>query len=127
LIARIKEGRPELFELLMRRHNRRVYRVIRSILRDEAEVEDVMQEAYLNAFTHLQDFAGEARFSTWLTRIAIHGAFARIRKRRLFESIDDDAGEHLEMASSGPSPEQGASDTELRGILEQAVDALPES
>ena len=76
------------FELLMRRHNQRVYRVVRSILRDADEIEDVIQQAYLQAFLHLDQFGGNARWSTWVCRIAINEALARIRQRGRFVSID---------------------------------------
>ena len=76
MVRRVRGGESELFELIMRRYNQRLYRVARSILRDDVEAEDVMQQAYLNAFAHLDQFAGNARFSTWLTRIAVHEALA---------------------------------------------------
>jgi RNA polymerase sigma-70 factor, ECF subfamily len=66
LVVRARDNDPSAFELLMRRHNQRVYRVVRSVLRDPAEVEDVMQQAYLLAFVHLDQFEGAARWSTWL-------------------------------------------------------------
>src|SRR5216110_661826 len=79
VVARVLAGETALFEILMRRYNRRLYRVTRSILRDDAEAEDVMQEAYVRAYTHLDQFAGRAAFGTWLTRIAVHEALARAR------------------------------------------------
>lgn len=128
VISRILDGHPESFELLMRRHNRRVYRVVRAILRDEAEVEDAMQEAYLNAYAHLRDFSGQSQFATWLTRIAVHEAFGRLRRRRHHESLGhDDETEDPLMTAPQSSPEQNASDGELRDIIERAVDALPEA
>ena len=81
IVARVRAGETALFELLIRRYNPRLYRVARSILRDEPEAEDVMQQAYLNAFAHRHQFEGRARFSTWLTRIAVHEASARARRR----------------------------------------------
>ena len=91
LIQQVLAGKTALFELLMRRYNERVYRAARSIVRDEQEAEDVMQQAYVNAFTHLRQFNGAARFSTWLTRIAINEALARVRRQGRYESFDDDA------------------------------------
>ena len=70
VVARVRAGETPLFELLIRRYNQRLYRVARSILRDEQEAEDVMQQAYVSAFGHLEQFAGRAKFSTWLTKIA---------------------------------------------------------
>ena len=80
VLERVRAGEHELYEILMRRYNQRVYRVARSILRNDAEAEDVMQEAYVRAFEHLDQFAGEAMFSTWLTKIAVHEALRRLRR-----------------------------------------------
>ena len=77
VIRQVLAGKTALFELLMRRYNERLYRAARAIVRDEQEAEDVMQQAYVNAFTHLRQFKGSAQFSTWLTRIAINEALAR--------------------------------------------------
>src|SRR5690348_11878889 len=72
VVGRILTGQTALFEILMRRYNERMYRVSRAIVRDDNEAEDVMQQAYVNAYTHLRQFAGKARFATWLTRIAVN-------------------------------------------------------
>ena len=127
VLARVRGGDIDSFEIVMRRHNQRVYRTVRAILRDEDETLDVMQEAYVNAFAHLAEFSGRARFSTWLTRIAVHDAFARLRKRKRVESLDDTESEDLLMASPVLGPENRASDGELRVFLEEAVDSLPEA
>src|SRR2546425_877975 len=90
VVARVRAGDTALFEVLMRRNNQRLYRAVRAVLRDEAEVEDVMQQAYVSAFAHLHQFAGEARFSTWLLRIGVNEAFGRLRQRRRhLEPIED--------------------------------------
>jgi len=127
VVRRVREGEHALFEVLMRRYNQRLYRVARSILRDETEVEDVMQQAYVNAYLHLDQFAGRARFSTWLTRIAVHEALARVRRRgRSKEVVMSETGEtEAAVASGRPDPEQEALTGELRQLLEGAVDALP--
>src|SRR5262245_23009030 len=83
LVARIRGGEMGLFEEMMRRCNQRLYRVVRAILKDEHETEDVMQQAYVQAFQHLDQFAGRSQFSTWITRIAIHEALGRRRRRQL--------------------------------------------
>src|SRR6185436_17841571 len=127
VLARVRGGEIDAFEVVMRRYNQRVYRTVRAILRDEDETLDVMQEAYVNAFAHLAEFSGRARFSTWLTRIAVHEAFARLRKRKRVESLDDTESEELLMASPVLGPENRASDGELRTLLEEAVDGLPEA
>lgn len=126
VVRRVLAGEASLYEVLMRRHNQRVYRAARAILRDDAEAEDVMQDAWVRAYAHLADFDGRARFSTWLTRIAVHEALARLRKRRRQESFDAMGGDD-EMSTSDPTPEQSASGRELGVLLDGALDALPES
>src|SRR5690349_18668055 len=88
IVAQVVAGQTALFEVLMRRHNERIYRAARAIVRDDREAEDVMQQAYVNAYAHLRQFAGRAKFSTWLTRIAVNEALARIRRRRRFDALD---------------------------------------
>lgn len=123
VVARVRAGDTPLFELLMRRHNQRLYRVARSILRDEAEVEDVLQEAYVRAFTHLDQFQGRARFSTWLTRIAVHEALHRCKRKSRFTGADE-VVDDLESPEAGP--EKRAFHGELRQILEASIDRVPE-
>lgn len=127
IVARVLQGERELFELLMRRHNRRIYRTVRAILRDEAESEDAMQASYLAAFANLGSFRGGAAFSTWLTRIAVNEAFGRLRRRAGLKVVEgaEDAVDQLE--GGEPSPERHAAARELVGMLEQAVDRLPPS
>src|SRR3954468_10672712 len=131
IVKRVRNGEKPLFEVLMRRHNQRVYRAARAVVKDEAEVEDVMQQAYINAFTHLDQFEERSEFSTWLTRIALNEAFARRQKMRRAESVSrnvDDEGRALmeTITSSQPDPERQAYAQELRDVLEAAVDELPE-
>jgi RNA polymerase sigma-70 factor (ECF subfamily) len=127
IVARVRAGETELFELIMRRHNQRIYRAARAILRDDAEAEDVMQDAYVRAYAHLHEFEGRAQFSTWLTRIAVHEALARLRRGRRFQPIDSQTQETQSMPTApGFSPEQLASDAEIRTVLETAIDALPD-
>jgi len=126
VIERVLAGEIGLFEVVMRRYNQRIFRTVRSILRDDDEAVDVMQEAYLNAYAHLKDFAGRSQFSTWLTRIAVHEAFARLRRRRRFQPIEESDDEDM-MAAPSPLPDDRASDGELRQLLEQAVDTLPDT
>src|SRR5262245_65277891 len=80
IVKRVRAGDRGLFEVLMRRHNQRVYRAARSVVKDERDVEDVMQQAYVNAFIHLHQFEERSQFSTWLTRIVLNEAFGRRRK-----------------------------------------------
>jgi RNA polymerase sigma-70 factor, ECF subfamily len=119
IVQRVLAGERELYEVLVRRHNTRLYRAARAILRSESEVEDVMQEAYVQAFAHLSQFRAEARFSTWLTRIAVHEAFARRRRaQRQFES---------EEPVVLITPEHQAGSREVAKLLERAIDALPDN
>jgi len=130
VVARVLAGDTALYELLMRRHNQRLYRVARAILRDDAEAEDVMQDAYVRAYQNLGTFEGRAKFSTWLTRIAVHEALARCQKRSRFQSLDDSNSQHGDVmnaaTSSDRSPEQKSYDQELSGVLEKAVLSLPD-
>jgi RNA polymerase sigma-70 factor (ECF subfamily) len=127
VLERVRAGEIDLFEVIMRRYNQRLYRTVRAILREDDESVDVMQEAYVNAYAHLGDFSGRARFSTWLTRIAVHEALARLRKRRRLEPLETADPGDLTMASPSPGPEDSASDGELRVFLEAAIDDLPEA
>ncbi len=131
IVARVIEGDTALFEIIMRRYNQRLYRVARAILRDDGEAEDVMQDAYVRAYQHLRQFEGRAQFSTWLTRIAVHEALARMRRRNRFQDLDallDTQGDSMtRLLSNTPDPESRASQGELRGLLEEAILALPES
>lgn len=124
IVARVLSGERELFELLMRRYNERIYRAVRSILRDEAEVEEAMQQAYVDAFQNLGGFAGRSRFSTWLTRIALNEALATRRRRTQAAAPGEDAMASL--PDPRRDPEQKACDGELRRILTEAIDGLPE-
>jgi RNA polymerase sigma-70 factor (ECF subfamily) len=126
IVARVCAGEVALFEHLMRRHNPRVYRTARAILRDESEAEDVMQDAFVRAYEHLRTFDGRARFSTWLTRIAVHEALARVRRGKRSATLDRHVGEQLMATASDSSPEEHLSDAEVRAALEAAVAKLPD-
>jgi RNA polymerase sigma-70 factor (ECF subfamily) len=127
VIRHVLDGNTAMFELLMRRYNERIYRAARSIVRDEHEAEDVMQQAYVNAFTHLRQFNGSARFSTWLTRIAINEALARVRRQDKYEALDDEVSnvEPFMFRNPTENPEREAFAQELRRLLEWAIDTLP--
>jgi len=112
----------------MRRYNQRLFRVARGILADDAEAEDVMQEAYVRAFRELAGFRGEARFSTWLTRIACHEALARARKRRRLVPLApmNGGGEPPDPPSEASGPERQMENRELHAVLREAVELLPD-
>lgn len=130
IVQRILAGETALFERIMRRHNQRLFRAARAILNDASEAEDVMQEAYTRAFAHLAEFRGDAQLATWLTKIAVNEALARVRKRRRLAPLPaGDAVEALPMVDQPmpPDPEHEAHTAELRQLLERAIDELPES
>lgn len=131
VVKHVLTGEITLFEILMRRHNQRLYRVARSILGDDSEAEDVVQEALVRAYTHLNQFAGEAKFSTWLTKIAVYEALARLRPRGRFLEIDSTPESEKDsmnlFISKTRDPEEQLLARELNTVLEAAVDALPEA
>jgi len=131
IVTRVLAGETALFEIVMRRYNQRIYRISRAILRDDGEAEDVMQDAYVRAYEHLDQFAGRAAFSTWLTRIAVHEALARKRRRGRYDDLDalqTTYGDSMPtLKSSAPSPETDAATSETRRLLEGAIEALPEA
>lgn len=118
IIERVLRGETALFELIVRRYNQRLFRAVRAILRDDDAAEDAMQEAYLHAFAKLGQFAGEAKFSTWLTKIAVYEALGRLRRARPHEEL-------AEAMDRKDDPERSAYGRELESALEAAVDALP--
>ncbi len=128
IVALVLGGQTALFEVLMRRHNERIYRAARAIVHDDDDVEDVMQQAYSNAYAHLGQFDGRARFVTWLTRIAVNEAIARARRAGRYQPFDDHSlvGAAGLPAPDSSSPEQQTLTRELRAVLEAAVDALPD-
>ena len=126
IITRVASGDADLFEVIMRRYNQRLFRVVRSIVGEDHEAEDAVQEVYLSAYSHLGQFAGQAQFSTWLTRIAINEALARRRRRvrggeRDFKEEDNT----MLQSTSARNPEDEASQREMRLMLETAIDELP--
>src|SRR5689334_10558770 len=113
IVLRVIDGDTALFEVLMRRHNQRAYRVARAILKDDPEAEDAMQQAYINAFTHLKQFESRAQFSTWLTRIIVREALSRrrrleTRERGRFMHGAPSARGVEAVTSSQPDPERQA-------------------
>lgn len=135
LAARAGRGDTAAFEVLMRRHNRTLFRTARAILRDDAEAEDALQEAYLQAYRALPGFRAEARFSTWMVRIVANEALMRLRKETRRAQIvpmqSADATPGLEDLSDNPMdhqrPEPSAERAEVRRLLESQIDALPDA
>ena len=127
LLERARQGRADAFSALVRRHDRYLYRVARSILRDHQEAEDVVQQTYLNAFTKIVDFRGEANLRTWLTRIALNEALWRKRRQRLHVALGeiDTAQERVRSQiylspMTQATPEGEAARSQIRQILESA-------
>lgn len=126
VVARVLEGEVELFEILMRRHNQRLYRAARAILHDDLQAEDVMQAAYVHAYEHLDQFRGTAPFTAWLTRITVNEALKRIRASKRFAEPEGEEETMDRFASPAPSPEQSAAAAEASRLLESVIEALPE-
>ncbi|HSP19988.1 MAG TPA: sigma-70 family RNA polymerase sigma factor, partial [Myxococcaceae bacterium] len=125
LVTRVLDGDIQVFELLMRRNNARLYRAIRSLVRDESEVEDLMQQSYVLAYSRLRQFAGGAQFSTWLLRIGVNEALQRLRTERRWPRAAPDAlDEEPAMHGNDATPEQRLGRAQLNHLLEQLVDGL---
>ena len=131
VVSRVRAGETRLYEMLMRRYNQRLFRVIRSVVMNDDEAEDVLQEAWVRAYEHLDQFAGRASFSTWVTRIAFHEALARTRKNRRWTPLENPEGEIMAEAerrqTTAETPEMQAERSQLGRMLQAAVDALPET
>lgn len=130
VIKRILSGEKELYEILVKRNNQKLYRVIRSYLKDEAEIEDIMQNSYIKAFTKLYQFKLEAQFSTWLIRIAINESLARLRQKEKLHHINEHINQFnghtiLEIPDRKQlNPQQKMIQNEAKNILEEAIDQL---
>ena len=134
LVACVRAGEREAFRQVTQRCNQRLFRVVRGVIRDEAEAEDVVQEAYLHAYQKIGSFRGDASLATWLTRIALNEAYGRLRRKRDSVEIDDvetvmETGKVVPFPgteSTGEDPFRMAETAQLRRWLEGAIDALPE-
>jgi RNA polymerase sigma-70 factor, ECF subfamily len=130
LVAAARGGDLKAFEELVSRYERKIFRLAMNITGNREDAEDVMQEAFLKSYSHLQEFQGDSRFYTWLVRIAVNEALMKLRKRRPGQVSLDDPGEPgeesfpQEVRDWGPSPEQHFAQTELAGILSEAIEKL---
>ena len=134
LLARARRRDEAAVRTIIRQNNRRLFRMARSILKDDSEAEDVVQESYVRAFTRLADFRAEAALSTWLTRIVINEAYGRLRRRR--PTLDWESAEPVLAAqaqiipfpswSSRTDPETAMAQNQIHGLLGRAIDTLPE-
>jgi RNA polymerase sigma-70 factor, ECF subfamily len=136
LLRLAREADPAAFRSLIRRHDRYLYRIARSVLLDDEEAEDVVQETFVRAFTHLVDFRGDASLSTWLTRIAFNEALRRRRQRRRIVRLDDLVSaigcsekqfDKATMTAPDLDPERATAQHQIRRILERAIDDLPDA
>ena len=131
ILRRVLSGETALYALLIRRYNQRLFRIARAVLRDDAEVEDVMQEAYLRAYANLPRFQGRSLFSTWLTRILINCALAHLRARARRSEVALEAAqregevEDAAAAAAAQREELRAAQAQVSAVLEQTVDVLP--
>ena len=134
LVALARRGNESAIRMIVQRYNRRLYRVARAVLRDDAEAEDVVQETYMKALANLGSFRHDAALATWLTRIALNEALGRRRRRNRRTDIEAlDASERAEgslimfpVPLAPSNPEIEVSRRQVRDLLEKAVDALPE-
>jgi len=131
LIARAKAGDDTAFTELLSRYERKIYRLAKNITQNDEDAEDVMQEAFLKAYSHLDSFQGNSKFYTWIVRIAVNESLMKLRKRKSDKlvSLDEqvDTGEDMvprEIAVWEDNPEAQYSQEELRGILDKSVESL---
>jgi RNA polymerase sigma-70 factor, ECF subfamily len=134
LIARVRQRDEAAIRSIMRTNNRRLYRLARGILRDDSEAEDVVQETYVRAFTHLQDFRGDSSLATWLARIAMNEALGRLRRRRPgieWTSLPPGALEaqiiQFPNSATSADPEKSMAQREIQQVVERAIDELPDA
>lgn len=135
LVLLAQRGEPGAFRAIMLRNNQRLYRVARSVVRDDSEAEDVLQESYVRAFAAMGDFRNDASLATWLTRIVLNEALGRVRKRHPTVDLDrlDAPGGHegarvipFPLGGGTIDPEHAAARREICDLLERSIDELPE-
>src|SRR4051795_6513129 len=131
LVERARAGDAEAFTELVQRYERKIYRLAKHITQNDEDAEDVLQESFLKAYSHLDSFQGDSKFYTWLVRIAVNEALMKLRKRKSDKTVSldepQDTGEDLvarEIAVWEDDPEQRYSSEELREILDKAVESL---
>jgi RNA polymerase sigma-70 factor, ECF subfamily len=133
LVRRARARDNTAFRTIMERHNRRLYRIARSILPNDSEAEDAVQEAYVNAFTHLGGFRGDSTLATWLSRITINEALGRLRRERPATELDTFEAQRTEaqiikfpQTVASDDPERTMAQREILHLVERAIDTLPE-
>jgi RNA polymerase sigma-70 factor (ECF subfamily) len=133
LIDSVQRKDEDALRAIIRQNNRRLFRLARSIIKDDVEAEDVVQESYLRAFAHLDGFRGDARLSTWLTRILLNEAYGRLRQKRPMAGLEEAetapaSARIIPFPHACPQadPERAMAYDEIRAMLERAIDALPD-
>jgi len=133
LVQRVLAGDAKAFRTIIQRHNQRLYRIARSVLRNSAEAEDVVQETYIRAFAHLASFRGESGIGTWLARIAMNESLGRLRQRQstadaaaVAESRSEAEIIHFPLSAPNDDPERTMAQRQILQLVEQATDNLPE-
>lgn len=131
LVAAARSGQPAAFGELCERNAKKIFRVARKITRNREDAQDAVQDSFLNAFVHLNDFDGRSRFSTWLTRIAINSALAKLRKNRRVREVPmeepnatADFETHYETRDTAPNPEESYSQLERKEVVSAAIGGL---
>lgn len=131
IVALVLGGQIQAFEIIVRRHGKRLFATALMVLRDEAEAEDIVQDTYVSAYEHLNQFAGRARFSTWLTRIALYKSLAKVSSRTRTQPLEyrDSEGEVRQIAvpDTSPNPEQALADKQQANLLYAAIQSLPDN
>jgi RNA polymerase sigma-70 factor (ECF subfamily) len=118
IIARVLGGARDEFETLVRRHNQRLFRAARAILRSDVEAEDVLQQTWLEVYRHLGQFRGDSQFTTWATRIAVNAALAHARKQPVIAEVVDEPDRH--------TPDEAVENQQLGKLLERCLAELPQ-
>jgi len=128
LVRRALAGDPDAFRAIIKVHNQRLYRIARGVLRNDAEAEDIVQEAYLRAFANLGAFRGQASLSTWLSRIVINEALGRLRKRKRIAAMPENPEAEIIRFPLNPSddPERTMAQRQILELVERATDSLPD-
>ena len=128
LVRRALARDPDAFRAIIKVHNQRLYRIARGVLRNDAEAEDIVQEAYLRAFANLGAVRGQASLSTWLSRIVINEALGRLRKRKRIAAMPENPEAEIIRFPLNPSddPERTMAQRQILGLVERATDSLPD-
>jgi RNA polymerase sigma-70 factor (ECF subfamily) len=131
VVDRVRCGETGLYELLMRRYNQRLFRMIRSLITNDSDAEEILQETWVRVYEHLNQFEGRSSFATWATRIAYHEALLQSRKSKRWSPLETSRGESMldkeRNSTNAESPESQTIRGELGNILRSAIDSLPET